>query len=77
VRVGAVLVLAGLAVAVAGCGEKAQTLPAGSAKKSDGPTWQIKDNGFIASGWTPGNEASWEAQLKKRAQGQNDFSTPK
>ena len=66
-----------LAIALAGCGERVQTIPVGSAKKADGAAWQITDNGFIAPGWTPGNEASWDAQLKKRAQSQNDFATPK
>ena len=63
--------------ALTGCGEKVQTIPVGTAKKADTATWEIKDNGFIAPGWTPGNEASWDAQLKKRAQAQNDYATAK
>jgi hypothetical protein len=68
--------LAALSVtlALAGCGERVQTIPVGTAKKTDSATWQINDNGFIAAGWTPGNEASWNAQMKKRAQAQNDYS---
>ena len=65
------------AIALAGCGERVQTIPVGAAKKSDSAAWQITDNGFIAPGWTPGDQASWDAQLKKRAQSQNDFATPK
>lgn len=71
--------LAGLVLVtvMAGCGEQVQTIPVGTQKKADSVAWQIKDNGYVAPGWTPGNEASWDAQLKKRAQAQNDFATPK
>ena len=75
VRMGAAPVAVSLAIALAGCGERVQTIPVGAAKKSDSPTWQITDNGFIAPGWTPGDQASWDAQLKKRAQAQNDYTT--
>ena len=77
VFVRAVPVSIALAIVLAGCGERVQTIPVGAAKKADGASWQITDNGFVAPGWTPGNEASWDAQLKKRAQAQNDFATPK
>jgi hypothetical protein len=65
------------AVALIGCGERVQTMPVGTEKKTDGAAWQITDNGYVASGWTPGDEASWEAQMKKRAQGQNDYAMPR
>jgi hypothetical protein len=71
-------VLAGLplavAVLIAGCGEKVQTVPVGAEKRSDVRGFQITDNGYLAPGWTPGNESSWEAHLKQRAQAQNDFA---
>ncbi len=51
-----------------------QTIPVGGERKADHPPWNITDNGFVAPGWTPGNEQSWNAQLKKRTQGQNDYS---
>lgn len=60
---------------LAACGETVQTIPVGKSTRVDKQSWQIKDNGFLAPGWTPGNEASWDAQLKKRAQAQNDFAT--
>jgi hypothetical protein len=66
-----------LAFAVAGCGEKVQTIPVGGERKADTSGWQITDNGFVAPGWTPGNEASWDSQLKRRAQAQNDFAPRK
>ena len=61
----------------AACGETVQTIPSATARKADSAAWQIKDNGFIAPGWTPGDQQSWNEQLKKRAQAQNDFATPK
>ena len=62
------------ALALTACGERPQTMSAAAAKKADGQAWQITDNGYLAPGWTPGDQASWEAQLKKRAQSQNDFA---
>lgn len=76
-RLAAALGVASVAVALVACGEKPQAISASAAKKADGQAWQINDNGYIAPGWTPGDQASWEAQMKKRAQGQNDFATPK
>jgi hypothetical protein len=67
-------VAAATVVALAACGERAQTMPVGGAKKADEPAWQITDNGYLAPGWTPGNEASWNAQMQKRAQSQNDYA---
>ncbi|MEO7056127.1 MAG: hypothetical protein ABI281_12815 [Caldimonas sp.] len=66
----AILAAAGLAA----CGERVQTVPVGTAIKTDTVAWQVTDNGFVAPGWTPGNEASWAAQMKKRAQHQNDYA---
>ncbi len=63
--------------ALSGCGERVQTIPAGTAKKVDGAPWQVVDNGYVAPGWTPGNEASWNAQLSARTQAQNDYAPRK
>ena len=63
-----------VAALLAGCGERVQTIPVGAEKKADARSFEISDNGYVAPGWTPGNEASWDAQLKKRAQAQNDFA---
>ena len=70
----AVPVAVSLTVALSGCGERVQTIPVGSAKKADSAAWQITDNGYLASGWKPGDEASWNAQLTQRTQGQNDYA---
>ena len=71
------LLVAAVAVACAACGEKVQTIPVGSAKKVDAPSWQTKDSRYLAPGWTPGNEASWNEQMTVRAQGQNDYAPRK
>ncbi len=73
---GSVLVAAA-AVAVAACGEKVQTIPVGTAKKLDAQVWQTKETRFLAPGWTPGDQRSWDAQMANRAQGQNDFAPRK
>jgi hypothetical protein len=71
------LLAAVAAVFVAGCGEKVQTIPPSTDRKSDSPVWQNKDQRFLAPGWSPGNESSWNSQITQRAQGQNDFAPRK
>ena len=59
-------------VALAGCGEKPQTL---SGVKADVPAYQGADNKFVAPGWKPGDKTSWEQDLKTRAMNtQNEYS---
>ena len=71
------LLLAIAAGALAACGEKVQTIPVGAAKSADSRVWQTQDKRFLAPGWTPGDEASWDAQMAHRAQGQNDYAPRK
>jgi hypothetical protein len=62
------------AVLLAGCAEKPQTT---TAKKSDHKAWEgvvAADGTNVSAGWKPGDEKSWEAQLRQRAQGQNEYS---
>jgi len=61
-----------LALAVMGCGEKAQT--AGAGKKADAKAWESSQAAYLASGWKGGDQAAWEAQMRSRAQGQNEYS---
>ena len=65
-----------VALALAACGEKAQTVASGAEKKADVPGWQPGNSVYLAPGWTPGDRTSWEAQLRTRAQAQNDFAVP-
>ena len=76
-RLSTIGIVLGIGLLLAACGETVQTIPTATTRKADSAGWQIKDNGFVAPGWTPGNPQSWDEQLKKRAQGQNDFATPR
>ncbi len=60
-----------------GCGEKVQTIPPAGEHKADTAVWQTKDKRFLAPGWTPGDQNSWNAELADRAQGQNDYAPRK
>ena len=71
------LLLPLFAIVLAGCGEKVQTIPVGDARKTDSQAWQNKDTRYLAPGWTPGDQNSWNAQLANRAQGQNDYAPRK
>jgi hypothetical protein len=66
-----------VAVTLVACGEKVQTIPVGAAQKEHAPTWQTQDDRFLAPGWKPGNEASWNDQMANRAQAQNDYAPRK
>jgi hypothetical protein len=61
-----------LAFAVVGCGEKAQT--AGAGKKADAKAWESSQAAYLATGWKGGDQAAWEAQMRLRVQGQNEYS---
>ena len=66
-----ILVVVGLSVAVAACGERVQSGP--SMRKSDTPAWDAAQNPFVVPGWKSGDEASWESQIRHRTAGQNDY----
>ena len=62
-------------LALAGCGDKVQTLDA-SARKVDAQAWSVSDAAnpaFAAPGWKAGDKTAWEEQLRKRNQAQNDY----
>jgi len=65
-------VLALLGVAFSGCAEKAQT--AGTARKTDGKAWESKATAYDAPGYKPGDKTAWEAQLRTRNAGQNEYA---
>jgi hypothetical protein len=67
-----ILLVAALA-ALAACGERSQELGARQVK-SDKPAFQGGDAPFTAPGWSAGERASWEQQLRARAQGQNEYA---
>ncbi len=57
--------------ALAACGDRAQT--AGQ-KKADAEPFQGANPAYTAGTWKAGDAAAWEAQIKTRAQGQNEYS---
>jgi len=66
------VVVTALALALVGCAEKAQTA---QTRKSDSKPWDgASTTEFTASGWKAGDQASWEQQMRTRAQGQNEYS---
>ncbi len=65
------VVLIAAVAALAACGEKPQS--AGQERKSDVAAWQGTGDAYSAAGWKSGDKASWEAQLRQRAQTQNEY----
>jgi len=63
--------LLALGVLLSACGERAQTA---THRKADGHAYEGTTDGFSASGWKAGDAASWEEQMKNRAQGQNEYT---
>jgi hypothetical protein len=70
--------LIGLAVFVlAACGERPQIQPAAKEEgsRNRAPTsqaWTGTTGEFKTGEWTPGDRASWERQMRVRAQAQNE-----
>ena len=65
-----------LALSLAACGEKPQTMDV-SAKKADAEPWTVSDAAnpaFRAPGWKDGDKAAWEQQIRQRNQAQNDYA---
>ena len=65
------LILAGLLAALAGCAEQPQTP---GTRKVDSKPWQGAENGYVATGWKAGDEASWDLQMRNRSQAQNEYA---
>lgn len=61
-----------VALLLAACGERDQSLPA-TASKSDTHSWEGTKGSFMDKGWTAGNKTTWEAHLRTRAQNQNEY----
>jgi hypothetical protein len=69
------LILPGLlgVLALAGCGEVDQSLSKSSAK-ADAHAYQGAHNPYVVKGWTPGDKASWESQMRTRSLTQNEYN---
>ena len=53
-----------------GCAERAQSVGSRAAQ----PPWDAAANPFVVPGWKTGDQASWQQQMTKRAQNQNDYA---
>jgi hypothetical protein len=61
-----------LSLFLVACSEKVQNL--GSRKNVDLPSYMGAKNDYVEKNWTPGDKTSWEAQLKSRAKGQDEYT---
>jgi hypothetical protein len=62
-----------IATLLAACGDAPQTLGDG-ANRPQTVSHQGQGGAHQASGWTNGDKASWEAHLRARTQGQNEYA---
>ena len=70
----ATLIVAAAAALLAGCGEPDQTKTSDTTNRSDVAPWQGAKNPHVMKGWTPGNQGSWENQIRARGQLQNEYA---
>jgi outer membrane biogenesis lipoprotein LolB len=60
------------ALMLGACSEKAQTIS--DKRRPDTPAWKgAPDSLSVADGWKAGDEASWDQQMRHRAQSQNEY----
>lgn len=55
-----------------GCNES--NVGTSASKRPDIAPYMGADNGFMAKGWKPGDQASWNAEITKRNQYQSEYS---
>jgi len=67
------LLLAAAAMLLAGCGEPDQAKTGDNTNRSDVAAWQGAKNPHVVQGWNPGNQSSWENQIRARGQLQNEY----
>lgn len=60
-----------MSLVLSACSESPQVL---KGSKSDEKASAGAKNPFVEKGWDQGNATSWEAQLKKRAQNQDEYT---
>ena len=63
------------ALVLGACGDRVQTIGAGESRHADSNAWDVSSGDrYVAPGWNRGDPASWEDQLRRRAQRQNDYA---
>lgn len=58
---------------LSGCGEIDQSQST-SGSKGDAHAYQGAQNPYVVKGWTPGNKASWQSQMRSRMLTQNEYN---
>ena len=61
------------AVLLAACGGSSGKAEQAASKKAVQPAWEAAADPFVAPGWKSGDKPSWQEQITKRAQGQNEY----
>ena len=64
--------LSALSLGLVACDERPQT-SAGQQIRGSAPAWQGPTTAFTVSGWTVGDQRSWQAHMQARAQAQNEY----
>jgi len=65
--------IAMLALLLAGCGEVDQVKQGSAVNRSDEPAYKGARTAQVAKGWTPGDKAAWDKQVRERGQLQNEY----
>lgn len=60
-------------VMLTACSEPPE-IAAKAAKRPDVAPYMGADNGFMTTGWAPGNQVSWTEAINKRNQNQSEYS---
>ncbi|WP_332752082.1 hypothetical protein [Hydrogenophaga sp.] len=64
-----------LTLGLAACGDQPQEMNGAGVKQDGAPYTGVGKSQYAQGGWSVGDKASWEQQLKARAQyGQNDYT---
>lgn len=72
-RLAALAVASAVLLGIAGCVGGSSRSGAPSSKSAREPAWDGAGNAFVAPGWKPGDKASWQQQMTRRAQSQNEY----
>lgn len=67
------ILLFACAALLAACGEPNQAKTSGTTNRGDAAAWQGANNPHVVKGWNPGNQGSWENQIRTRGQLQNEY----
>ncbi len=71
-RTGVLVACALLVALLDACSQKPQTLTQTGVPQAQAP-WMGAKPAFTAPGWKPGDKASWQREIDRRAQDQNEY----